>query len=155
MYFQIQIFRNTIINWLIPALIIITIGIASFLIDFKNYNWTYDYSGFGLYLYSWMHYIFGFGFIACSIFMLTNYYFADQNAKKESYKIIDRTWLPKRVGKLGSEKQPVFIINYKGKKKELVFYSQFYEKMNSYNEVEFETRKGFFGFEILENKKLK
>ena len=42
----------------------------------------------------------------------------------------------------------------KGKRKELVFYSQFYEKMNSYNTVEFETRKGFFGFDILENKKL-
>lgn len=86
--------------------------------------------------------------------MLTNYYFADQNVKSESYKIIDRTWLPKRLGKYGSENQPVFIINYKGKRKELVFYSQFYEKMNSYTSVEFEVRKGFFGFDILENKKL-
>ena len=154
MVFQIKIYRITIIDWLIPASVIIAVGIISFLIDFKNYKRTYDYSGVELYLYSWMHYIIGFGFILCSVFMLTNYYFADQNVKSETYKIIDRTWLPKRLGKYGSENQPVFIINYKGKRKELVFYSQFYEKMNSYTSVEFEVRKGFFGFDILENKKL-
>jgi hypothetical protein len=107
-----------------------------------------------LYIFSSIHYLIGFGFIACSIFILTNYYFADQNLKTESYEIIDRTWLPKRIAKYGSEKKPVFTINYKGEKKELVFYSQFYEKMDLYKTVEFETRKGFFGFEILENKKL-
>ncbi|WP_344730724.1 hypothetical protein [Corallibacter vietnamensis] len=154
MIFQIKIYRNTIIDLIIPIGIIMVIGIIAFILDFKNYKKTYAYSGIGLYLYSIMHYIIGFGFIVCSIFMLTNYYFADQNVKTESYKIIDRTWLPERVGKTGSEKQPVFTIKYKGKRKELVFYSQFYEKMNSYNTVEFETRKGFFGFDILENKKL-
>jgi len=154
MYFQIQVFRNTIINWLIPASIIIVIGIVSFLMDFKNYKRTYEYSGIGLYLYSSMHYIIGFGFIACSIFILTNYYFADQNVKTESYEIVDRTSIrgttKHRIGK----EQPVFTINYKGKKKELVFFSEYYEKMNFYKTVEFETRKGLFGFEILENKKL-
>ena len=154
MVWQINIFRNTIINLVIPIGIILVIGIVAFILDFKNYKRTYEYSGFGLYLYSAMHYIIGFGFMACSIFMLTNYYFADQSVKTESYKIVDRTWLPERVGKNGSEKKPVFIINYKGKKKELVFYSQFYEKMNTYQTVEFETRKGFFGFDILENKRL-
>ena len=151
---EINIYRETIINWMIPFGIIMVVGIIAFILDFKNYKNTYKYSGIGLYLYSAMHYVIGFGFIACSIFMLSNYYFADQNTRTESYKIIDRTWLPERVGKTGSEKQPVFTINYKGKRKELVFYSQFYEKMNSYNTVEFETRKGFFGFDILENKKL-
>ena len=131
------------------------IGLVSFLLDFKNYKQTYDYSGILLYIYSWMHYILGFGFIACSVFMLTNYYFADQKTKKEYCKIIHRTWLPERAGKSGSEKQPVFIINYKGKKKELVFSSEYYKKMNSFSEIEFETRNGFLGFEILENKKLK
>ena len=154
MVWQINIFRNTIIDLIIPIGIILLSAIVAFILDFKNYKTTYEYGGFGLYLYSAMHYVIGFGFIACSIFMLTNYSFADQSVKTESYKIVDRTWLPKRVGKYGSENKPVFVINYKGKKKELVFYSQFYEKMNTYKTVEFETRKGFFGFDILINKRL-
>ncbi len=154
MIFQIKIYRNTIIDLIIPIGIVIVTGIISFIFDFKNYKQTYEYSGIELYLYSIMHYIIGFGFFVCSIFMLTNYYFADQNVKTESYKIIDRTWLPERVGKTGSKKQPVFTINYKGKRKELVFYSQYYNKMNSYKTVEFDIRKGFFGFDILKNKKL-
>lgn len=154
MYFQIQIFRNTFISWKIPALIIIIVGIVIFLVDFKNYKRTYEYSGFELYLYSWMHYIIGFGFIACSMFMLTNYYFADQNVKTESYEIVDRTSIRGTTkGRIGEE-QPVFTINYKGENKELVFKNEFYEKMNFYKTVQFETRKGLFGFEILENKKL-
>ena len=154
MYFQIQIYRNTIINWLIPASIIIVIGIVSFLIDFKNYKRTYEYSGIGLYFYSWTQYLIGFGFIFCSIFMLTNFYFADQNIKIESYKIVDRTSIRGTTKVRIGEELPVFTINYKGKNKELVFKNQFYEKMNFYKTVEFEIRKGFFGFDILENKKL-
>ena len=152
---KISIFRNTIIDLAIIIGIILVVGIITFIIDFKNYKKTYDYNGIRLYLYSAMHYIIGFGFIACSLFMLTNYYFADQNVKTESYKIIERTSIQGgtkyRIGK----KQPVFTIKYQGKKKELVFYSQFYENMDSYKAVEFETRKGFFGFDILQNKKLK
>ena len=154
MYFQIQLFRITIINWKIPASIVILFGILSYKIDFKNFKQTYFYPIGGTRFYAILNYIFGFGFIACSMFMLTNYYFADQNVKTESYEIVDRTWLPERVAKYGSEKKPVFTINYKGENKELVFYSQFYEKMDLYKTVEFKIRDGFFGFEILENKKL-
>lgn len=154
MILQIKIYRNTIIDLIIPIGIVLSISIIAFILDFNNYKKTYEYSGIGLYLYSIMHYVIGFGFIACSIFILTNYYFADQNVKTESHKIIDRTWLPERVTAYGSEKTPVFTINYKGKKKELVFYSKFYEKMDTYKTVEFETRTGFFGFDILENKRL-
>lgn len=154
MIFQIQIYRHTIIDIIIPIGIIIVIAIIAFILDFKNYKKSYDFSGIELYLYATMHYIIGFGCIVYSIFILANYYLADQNVTTESYKIIDRTWLPERTGKVGSEKKPVFIINYKGKSKELVFYPQFYEKMNSYNTVELEIRKGVFGFDILEHKKL-
>lgn len=118
MYFQIQVFRNTIINPLIPVSIIVVVAVLSFLIDFKNYKRTYDYSRIGLYLFSFMHYIISFGFITCSIFMLINFYFADQNLKTESYKIVDRTWIQGTGTKYHyGEKQPVFTINYKGKEK--------------------------------------
>ncbi|WP_439339883.1 hypothetical protein [Thalassobellus citreus] len=88
--------------------------------------------------------------------MLTNYYFADQNIETESYEIVDRYELGAGGGRKTSHgSQPAFIINYKGEKKELVFYTQYLEKMNFYKIVEIDTRKGFFGFDILENKKLK
>ena len=70
------------------------------------------------------------------------------------YKIIDRTSI-RGTKKSGlAKKQPVFTIKYKGNHKELVFASEYYEKMNFYKTVEFESRKGFFGFDILENKSL-
>ncbi|UAM97807.1 RnfABCDGE type electron transport complex subunit D [Polaribacter litorisediminis] len=154
MYFQIEIYRNTFINWKIPASIITIVGILSFLADFKNYKRTYEYSGFELYLYSWMHYIIGFGFIACSIFMLTNFYFAGKEVKTENYEIIGRTTIRGTTKGRTDKEQPVFIIVYKGKSKELVFKNEYFEKMNLYKNVEFETRNGLFGFDILENKKL-
>jgi hypothetical protein len=75
--------------------------------------------------------------------------------KTESYVIVDRTWIQGTGTKYQyGKKQPVFTINYKGKKKELVFFAEYYDKMDFYKTIEFETRKGFFGFDILENKKL-
>jgi hypothetical protein len=153
MYFQIQIFRNTIINWLIPTSIIIAIGIVSFFIDFNNYKKTYEYSGIGLYIYSWMHYIIGFGFIACSIFMLLNYYFADNIPVKGTYEIVDRSSMP--GGKNNrTEFKPLIRVDYNGQIKELVFSHEYYEKMNFYKTVELNIRKGLFGFDIIENQKL-
>ncbi len=86
--------------------------------------------------------------------MMINYYFADHPKKTESYEIVDRTWLPGRL-RFGTDNIPVFTININGTRKELVFHSKFYEDMNSYRFVEFETGKGFFGFDIVKNKKLK
>jgi hypothetical protein len=154
MVWQVSIFRNTIIDLSILIGIILVVGLVTFLVDFKNFRKTYEFSEIGLYLYSIMHYLFGFGFIACSIFMLTNYYFADKTIVKEKFEILERSSLP------GSkyhrnERIPTFIINYNGKNKELVFLHKYYDKMNFYDSLEIDVKKGFFGFDILENKELK
>ena len=154
MYFEIQIFRNTIINWSIPTFIILIIGILSYYLDFKNYKETYFHYG-TIKLYALVNYFIGYGFIACSFFMFMNYYFADQKVNTQSFEIIERTWIQGGGTTFRNrEKQPVFTINYKGKKKELIFFSKYYEKMNFYKTIEVDSRKGLFGFEILENKKL-
>ena len=57
MVWQTIIYRNTIIDVNILFGIVLTTGIISFLIDFKNYKKTYEYSGIGLYIYSLMHYV--------------------------------------------------------------------------------------------------
>ena len=153
MAWQVTIFQNTIIDLKILIGIILVVGIAAFLTDFKNYGKTYNYSGIGLYFYSSMHYICGFGFLACSVFMLTNFYLADTKPVKETYEIVERSSLPGRKH-YRDERKPTFDINYKGKIKELVFPHKYYEKMEFYTSVELEVRKGYFGFDILENKKL-
>jgi hypothetical protein len=153
MAWQVTIFRNTIIDLSIPIGMILIVGIIAFVLDFKNYGKTYKYSGIGLYLYSSMHYLFGYGFIVCSIFMLTNYYLADKDPIKKTFEIVEQSSLP--GGKHHrEERKPTFQINYDGKIKELVFQHKFYEKRKFYKNVELEIRKGYFGFDILENKKL-
>ena len=153
MVWEVIIFRNTIIDLSILIGIILIVGITAFILDFKNYGKTYEYSGIGLYFYSSMHYIFGYGFIVCSIFMLTNFYLAEKEPVKKSFEIVERSSLP--GGKHHrEERQPTFKINYDGKIKELVFQHKFYEKREFYKNVELEVRKGYFGFDILENKKL-
>jgi len=153
MVWEIRIFRNTIIDLSIPIGIILIIGIIAFVLDFKNYEKTYEYRGFGLYLYSSMHYLFGYGFIACSIFILTNFYLAEKESIKKTFEIVKRSSLPGNKYHR-EEREPTFKIEYDGKIKELVFKHKYYEKMNSYKSVELEVRKGYFGFDILENKKL-
>ncbi|RNC86365.1 MAG: hypothetical protein ED556_08715 [Winogradskyella sp.] len=155
MIFQVEIYRNTIIDLIIPFGIVIIIGLLAFILDFKKYKMTYEYSGIGLYLYSTINYLIGFGFIACSTFMLSNYYFADKKVETQSYEILNRTYIQGTKKSGLSEKQPVFKIKYNSDYKELVFASKYYETMDYYNIVEFDIRKGFFGFDILENKKLK
>ncbi|WP_114308690.1 hypothetical protein [Winogradskyella arenosi] len=42
---EINIYRETIINLMIPIGIIMVVGIIAFILDFKNYKSTYEYSG--------------------------------------------------------------------------------------------------------------
>ena len=153
MILQIKIYRNTIIDSSILIGIILIVGIISFILDYKNYGKTYKKSGVGLYFYSSLQYLLGYGFIVCSIFMLTNYYLADKNPIEKTFEIVERSSLP--GSKHNREKRkPTFRINYEGKEKELVFQHRYYAKMKSYKNVELEIRKGYFGFDILENMKL-
>lgn len=153
MAWQINIYRNTIIDLKILVEIIFIVGIIAFLVDFKNYKKTYNYNGIGLYLYSLLHFVCGFGFIVCSVFMLTNFYLAESESKKERFEIVERSSISGGKNLLFKRK-PTFKINYKENLKELVFHHKYYDKMNFYTSVELEIRKGYFGFDILENKSL-
>jgi hypothetical protein len=156
MYFQTKIYRNTIIHWLVPFSIIIIVGIIAFFLDFKNYQKTYkdDYSQKSLLFYSLMHYFIGYGFIFCSVFMFINFYFAENKIQKEKIEILSNSSLPGDKYHR-NERQPTFKINYKGKIKTLVFNHNFYDEKDLYKSVEFVNRKGYFGFDIIENKILK
>lgn len=153
MVWQILIFRKTIIDLEILIGIIFVFGFITFLIDFENYKKTYKYTGTSLHFYALMHYFFGFGFIVSSLFMLTNFYLAENKTIKQRFDIVERTSIP--GGKNNkSNRQPVFSINYNGKIKELVFYNEFYENMETYTNVDLVIKKGYFGFDIIESKSI-
>ena len=154
MGWEINVYRNTIIDLSIPIGIILIVGIIAFVLDIKNYKKTYEYKGIGLYFYALMNYLAGYGFIACTIFMLTNYYLADKKSVKKSFEIVERSSLSGSKHHRDKRK-PTFKINYDGKMKELVFKHKFYKKMASYKNIELEIKKGFFGFDIIDNKELK
>lgn len=156
MTWQVIIYRNTIISLKIPLGITLIIGLITFVIDYKNYVNTYKdkYGEISLIFYAFMQSILGFGFIIASIFVLTNYYLADENSIEKEYRIIHRSSLS------GSkhhrdERKPTFYINYKGMEKELVFPHEYFQNMNTYKSVVLEINKGYFGFEILKSKRLK
>ncbi len=152
MIWQIILFRNTIIDYRILIVIVGLTGIIAFLIDFKNYRKTYnEYGKVTLKFYAVFQYVFSYGFIACSIFILLNFYLAKEIKVTKLYKIISRSSLPGRKYHR-TERKPTFIIYYNGFRKELVFSNDYYEKMNFYNKIDFEVQKGFLGFDIIKKK---
>jgi large-conductance mechanosensitive channel len=145
------IFRNTIIDLEILIGIIALTGFTAFLVDFENYKKTYNSTGKSVDFNAFMYYFFGFGFIAASLFMLINYYLADNKTVRKSFNIVERTSIS--GGKYNrSKRQPVFSINSNGKIKELVFFNEFYENMETYTIVDLVIKKGFFGYDIIESK---
>jgi hypothetical protein len=151
--FEIEIFRNTIIDLNILMSLILLSGLLFLLFDFKNYKKTYNYNGLKLYFNSIINFIVGYGFTVCSIFMFTNYYFASDVIEDKEFKIIKRSSLP--GGKNSRDKRkPTFTINFEGQEKELVFKNEYYETMDNFGSIEISVQKGYFGFYILKNKKL-
>ena len=45
-------------------------------------------------------------------------------------------------------------INYHGKTKELIFPHEYLSEMKDYKTVKLETKKGFFGFDVIEKQEL-
>lgn len=150
---EVEIYRKTFIDWKIPLSILLFSGILAFIIDYKNFKKTYNYKINEAYFYSIFYYFIGFGSIICSTFMLINYYFSNPKTENQSCAIIEISEIT--GGKGARESQPTFTINYKGKNKELVFNSQNLWKKQFYSEVEITTQKGYFGYDIIIERKLK
>ena len=153
MAIQVNIFRLTIIDPLILVGIVLFIGIATFILDFNNYEKTYESESSWVYLYASMIYICGCGFIACFIFMVSNYYLADKSITKKSFEIVEQSSIS--AGEYKAERHPTFRINYDGKIKELVFNHEYDKNMSDYEFVELDIKKGFWGYDVIDSKILK
>ncbi len=150
---EIAIFRKTVISLGLLLLVIFGIGsIASFL-DFKNYSQTYDLKGWKLYFFNFMQNILSWGFIACSILVLSNFYLSEGEIVEEKYEIVETSSMPGSK-RNRSKRKPLVRIEYKGKMKELVFSNRFYNELEEYNFVNIGVKKGFLNWDIIVTQEL-
>lgn len=156
MYFGVKIYRLTFIDWRIPTIIAIIVGLVVSYFDFKKFKKTLNYGGISLYVFLIIQSFASWGFIISSVFLFSNYYFADSKKEMKTFEIIEADWIRGNSRKLRvrNKKQPTFDIEHNGKIKELVFYADFYTKRNDYHSVELLMQNGFFGYEIIKEKKL-
>jgi hypothetical protein len=131
MVLEIDIYRVTIIRVIIPISIILFVGLATFLISRNHYKRTFDVRSFLLPL---VQNIISWGFIACYLFMATNYYLADNERKNLSFLIESKSSLPGTKGRR-HEKQPLVIIDYFGVEKELFFLFKDTERVENADKV--------------------
>lgn len=148
---EISIFRRTIISLGLLLSIVGGIGSVSAYLDFKNYRKTYDLNGWKLYFFAFMQNTLSWGFITCSILVLSNYYFSAGQIIDGKYAIIETSSMP---GSKRSIRKPLVRIDYKGKTKELIFSNKFYDELEEYSHVSMSVKKGFLGWDIIVNQKL-
>ena len=136
-----------------PISIIIIVGLLATKFDFDNYRKTYDLTGLKLYFFSWAQNTVGWGFLACSTFMFTNYYLAESDLKQSTLKIVDKSSMTGSRGNR-SKRKPLITIIYNGEKKELVFPNTYYDELGEFKTVSLQTRTGFLNFDVIENQEL-
>jgi energy-coupling factor transporter transmembrane protein EcfT len=142
-YFEILIFRKTIINVWIPLSIIFLFGLFTFLFTKGHYKKTYHLSGNFLPL---LHSIVSLGLIACYIFMAANYYLSGERSVSKA-KILKTGHLAK--GRRGCA-NPYCEIKINGLEKQLIFPCGF--DIDNSNTVILTVEKGFFGFDVVIDK---
>tara|TARA_R110002049_G_scaffold240679_1_gene414540 strand:- start:638 stop:1165 length:528 start_codon:yes stop_codon:yes gene_type:complete len=155
MIWEIRIYRQTIIDIKILLGIVFIVGILTMFFSLNDFQKLFNYKRKSvLYLWTFIQSAVSWGFIACSIFMFANYYLASDESNKQTYGILERSSMPGRKYHR-NERKPTFKISYNGKIKELVFSHEYYDKMESYQNVELTVKKGFFGYDLLLEQKLK
>lgn len=146
LFWQIHIYRQTIIRFGVPFFIIAVVGVVVFIIDKDNYKNTYSISGFFI---PFVQSIISWGFIGCFLFMAVNYYLGDKkNLLEYKLPIKDRSSI---IGPKGNRefRKPVATIDYFGTEKELIFAYTETKDVNSADSVKIITGEGFFGFDII------
>ncbi|MDN3643149.1 hypothetical protein QWY87_10590 [Lutimonas halocynthiae] len=160
LFVQLPLILKTIIDFYIPIGIVLSVGFISCLIDYKNYSdlygyenhvGVYSYRGKQRYLNPFMHFSVSYGGIIIFLFFASNYYLSNKFETKTQYDILDKG---SYNVKDSSGKKPYFVVNYKGKSKEFVFTERDFEDLDESKKIEITTKKGFFNYDILIDKKI-
>lgn len=145
--FEISIYRVTIIRTIIPVSIILSVGVLIFLFNKNHFNKINNTRGV---FFPLMQNITSWGFIACYLFMSTNYYLSDNELKELKFEIKSKSSMPGPKGRR-DERKPLVTIDYFGFKKELVFSYEDTERIENADKVNLTVRKGLLGFDILDH----
>ena len=143
--YEINIYQKTLIHWAIPTTIWFLTGLILTLLTSNFLKKHYKTNGFFLQL---VFNVVTWGGLLIFAFMATNYYFPKDNSKTISTKIIRTGRLAKGRNGCGEPYCEVVINN---NKKQLVFPCDF--DIENYNEIDLTIRKGFWGFDIITDKK--
>ena len=144
---EISLYHDTIITNVIPIVIILVAGFVGFMLNKEHYKQTYNVKGF---FFPLMQNILSWGFIACYLFMASNYYLSFSQPKSYKFKIIEKNSMPGGKGDR-DHRSPLVTFNYFGSEKELVFTYYETDRVNKADSVAVTTKKGLLGFDILTN----
>jgi hypothetical protein len=125
------------------------VGLIAFIISNQHYKKTYNIKGSFLPL---MQSILSWGFIACYLFLALNFYFADKQINECVLPIKSKSSIQ---GRPRSMRQPTIKFDYNKFEKELVFYFSETALVDKSQEIKLQIRKGAFGYEIIDDYKLK
>jgi hypothetical protein len=142
---EVELYRKTIIDFYIPLIVILVVGTAAFLFNKRHYQKVYALQGI---FFPLIQNIFSWGFIACYLFMATNYYFTDTDTRNHKFPIKYKSSLPGGKGHQ-NERQPLVAIDYFGFEKELVFRFSQTGNVEQADSVILKTSRGILGFDVL------
>ena len=152
-YWEIHIYRLTLISIWVPLGIIAISAVLATLLDYRQYGETYNLSGLQNLFFAGCWNIASWGFLLCSAFILSNYYLHGDSVTRKEFEIVSRSSLPGDKSDRDKRK-PTFDIRYKGLEKELVFEHRFYKWKDDYKSVILALEDGFWGYEIIRSKAL-
>ncbi|RKD87765.1 hypothetical protein [Mangrovibacterium diazotrophicum] len=147
LYWEILIYRRTIIEIKIPLLIWLTPGILLTPLLYDKFN-KID----GMRAHWLLHYVAHTCMTGAFLlfgFMASNYYFADNQTVDKRFEIVRKGSLPGPKGHR-SKREPYVEIVYKGFEKQLVFKYSDTKKIDAAQYVNLTVKKGVWGFDILE-----
>ena len=144
--FEINIYRDTIINWVIPTSIWFVTGLLLTLLTSRILELQYGKSSFFIHL---AYNVLAFGGMLIYIFMASNYYFPTDEKIVKKVKIIKIGYLGK--GRYGCG-NPYVNVRINGIDKELIFPCD--TEIENHNFVSLTIRKGLLGFDVIIEKTL-
>lgn len=147
------IYDDTFIDAYLLVGIVLVVGTVAYFMDRANYRATY-----GPYwheFFPWFQQIASWGFMACSLLVLTNYYFASTEEATSVYKIENVTNVTDSRDAKNERRKYKIGVNYKGKSKDLVYWSKSSSNPEKYKAMRLKTRRGLWGYDIIVEKDLK
>lgn len=151
---EILIYRKTVVSPTLLIGIIGSVALIASLFEYRPFKRTYSYRGVALLLGLYLTCTLSWGLIACSLYVIPNYYLADtSNSHISEHQIISAGSMS-GGRRLSSKRIPYYNVEYNGTTKQLVFSSKYLNNHDKYESLKLEVTQGVFGLDIILNQEL-